>query len=159
MSDDDPFGDDLDEDFLLEACEKAEKSEGTPDQPEKAVLQDDPGPGQSHLKVLRDNFGHPSFKTHQWDIISRILDNNDPSCSSPVIDHCVVMATGYGKSLLYQYPAVYLGRTSLVVSPLISLMEDQVQALNVAGIKACFLGSAQSDKETVYAEIRRETYR
>lgn len=58
-------------------------------------------------------------------------------------DQCIVMATGAGKSLCYQFPAVHLKKTAVVISPLISLMEDQVANLKSAGITAAFLGSAQ----------------
>lgn len=59
-------------------------------------------------------------------------------------DALVVMPTGGGKSVCYQLPPLLLRKTCIVVSPLISLMEDQVQALNARCISACFLGSAQS---------------
>ena len=61
----------------------------------------------------------------QWDIISNLVGSDGKAQAH---DHCVVMATGYGKSLVYQFPPLYLGqtKTALVVSPLISLMEDQV---------------------------------
>nr|XP_021143245.1 LOW QUALITY PROTEIN: Werner syndrome ATP-dependent helicase [Columba livia] len=56
------------------------------------------------------------------------------------------MATGYGKSLCYQFPPVYTGFVGIVICPLISLMEDQVLQLTMSGVPACFLGSAQSQK-------------
>uniref|UniRef100_A0A8C0BHV3 DNA 3'-5' helicase n=1 Tax=Buteo japonicus TaxID=224669 RepID=A0A8C0BHV3_9AVES len=59
-------------------------------------------------------------------------------------DNLVVMATGYGKSLCYQFPPVYTGCTGIVICPLISLMEDQVLQLTMSEIPACLLGSAQS---------------
>lgn len=62
-------------------------------------------------------------------------------------DALVIMATGGGKSLCYQVPPLLLGRPAVVVSPLISLMEDQVGALTARGISACFLGSAQTDRQ------------
>ncbi|CAG0884337.1 unnamed protein product [Darwinula stevensoni] len=68
-------------------------------------------------------------------------------------DQCVVMATGSGKSLCYQFPPVYTGQLGVVISPLISLMEDQVEALQVAGIEACFLGSAQGSSKKVLNQV------
>ena len=64
-------------------------------------------------------------------------------------DQCVVMATGYGKSLTYQFQAVYQDRLTIVISPLISLMEDQVLSLQSSGIPAAFLGSAQTKSREV----------
>ena len=75
-------------------------------------------PTAAQTKFLRDNFGYPAFKPLQWRIVSSVVEERR--------DQCVVMATGYGKSLCYQYPAVLQDRLCLVISPLISLMEDQV---------------------------------
>lgn len=95
-------------------------------------------PNAQQLQCLHTNFGHTEFRTNQWDIIrSIIIDKRD---------NCAIMPTGYGQSLCFQYPAVYTGGITLVVSPLISLMQDQVQALNTTNIPACLLGSAQSDR-------------
>jgi superfamily II DNA helicase RecQ len=60
-------------------------------------------------------------------------------------DQMVVMATGGGKSLVYQVAPLAAGRPAVVVSPLISLMQDQVMALTARGVKAAYLGSAQAD--------------
>ena len=65
----------------------------------------------------------------------------------------MVMATGYGKSLCYQYQAVYQDKLCLVISPLISLMEDQVLGLHSNGISAAFLGSAQKDPAKVLKDL------
>uniref|UniRef100_A0A1I8NSF4 ATP-dependent DNA helicase n=1 Tax=Stomoxys calcitrans TaxID=35570 RepID=A0A1I8NSF4_STOCA len=94
---------------------------------------------QKYLDCLMQEFGHTGFRTVQWTIIRSILQEGR--------DNCAIMATGYGKSLTYQFPAVYLDKVAIVVSPLISLMEDQVRALNLTRERACLLGSAQSDKE------------
>lgn len=67
------------------------------------------------------------------------------------------MTTGYGKSLCYQFPSVYTAGVTVVISPLISLMEDQVLSLSVLNIKAAFLGSAQ--KEKIYDNIVMGEYR
>ncbi len=145
MSDDDDFAfddDDLDQ-ALLDACVEADKMSA---------------PTESHLDVLRSRFGHSSFKTLQWEVVSSLVSDGGKKRKDRR-DHCVVMATGYGKSLCYQFPPVYLRKTALVVSPLISLMEDQVLALEAAGISACFLGSAQKTKDKVYAEIRGGKHR
>ena len=60
-------------------------------------------------------------------------------------DQMVVMATGGGKSLVYQVAPLAAGRPAVVVSPLISLMQDQVMALTARGVRAAYLGSAQAD--------------
>lgn len=80
-----------------------------------------PPPSRRHLDVLKSTFGHNEFRPYQWHIIRNILELRR--------DQCIVMATGYGKSLCYQYPAVYANGLTVVVSPLISLMEDQVMGL------------------------------
>ena len=71
-------------------------------------------------------------------------------------DQCVVMATGYGKSLTYQFQAVYQDRLTIVISPLISLMEDQVLGLQHNGISAAFLGSAQKNSAKVLRDLEQE---
>lgn len=81
-------------------------------------------PQKVHLEYLEKYFGHTSFRSLQWDIINAIMNLKK--------DVCAIMATGYGKSLCYQYPAVFTGGVTLVISPLISLMEDQVQTLTVS---------------------------
>lgn len=117
---------DFDDDILMEAAMAADRTlEATK-------------PSAKHLECLQTNFGHSAFRPKQWDIIRSIIEEKR--------DNCVVMPTGYGKSLLFQYPAVYNDGITLVVSPLISLMQDQVSALSVANIPACFLGSAQTDR-------------
>lgn len=109
-----------------------------------------PPPQQSHLDCLKEYFGHTSFRPSQWQIIRSVMEE--------LRDNCVVMATGYGKSLCYQFPAVYLNGITVVVSPLISLMEDQVLALTTNHISACLLGTAQTNKN-IESEIRNGKYR
>ncbi|NXP60258.1 WRN helicase, partial [Chloropsis cyanopogon] len=108
-----------------------------------------PEPGESHIMCLKTYFGHSSFKPVQWKVINSLLEDRR--------DNLVVMATGYGKSLCYQFPPVYTGHTGVVICPLISLMEDQVLQLTMTGIPACFLGSAQSKE--VKDSIREGQYR
>ncbi|XP_035775567.1 Werner syndrome ATP-dependent helicase homolog [Anopheles albimanus] len=102
----------------------------------KPESESEPEPEPKYLKVLSTYFGHSAFRPMQWRIIRSIIVERR--------DNCVIMATGYGKSLTYQYPSVFLNRLTFVVSPLISLMEDQVLSLNLCNIPACLLGTAQS---------------
>lgn len=95
---------------------------------------------QKYLKCLEREFGHTAFRGIQWTIIRSILEEKR--------DNCAIMATGYGKSLTYQFPAVFLNKVAVVISPLISLMEDQVAALNLTRERACLLGSAQKNRNT-----------
>lgn len=114
-------------------------------------LKNEPPPSEQHLRVLRANFGHSAFRPMQWKIVRSVLEDKR--------DNCVIMATGYGKSLCYQYPPVYTGKTAVVVSPLISLMEDQVRALAAANIPACLLGSAQTRQHEVTRGLDAGEYR
>lgn len=124
MDDDMDF--DFDDDILMAAASEVDRQlEATK-------------PTAQHIQCLQTHFGHSQFRPKQWDIIRSIMVEKR--------DNCVIMPTGYGKSLCFQYPAVYTNGITLVVSPLISLMQDQVNALSVANISACFLGSAQTDR-------------
>ncbi|KAL7988526.1 hypothetical protein Chor_007445 [Crotalus horridus] len=89
------------------------------------------------------------LKMVQWKVISSVLQERR--------DNLVVMATGYGKSLCFQFPPVCTGGTGIVISPLISLMEDQVLQLEMSGVPACLLGSAQS--KNIREEIKAGQYR
>ena len=87
---------------------------------------------------LRDIFGYESFRPGQREIIEAILSGRD----------CIgIMPTGAGKSLTYQLAARVLGGTTLVVSPLIALMKDQVDGLDALGIRATFLNSSLGEDE------------
>ena len=87
------------------------------------------------LKIL---FGYDSFRAGQESVIDSILAGRDAFA---------VMPTGAGKSVCYQIPAVLLPGITLVISPLISLMQDQVKALNEAGVPAAFINSSLSEKD------------
>ncbi|KAL2100275.1 hypothetical protein ACEWY4_004669 [Coilia grayii] len=100
-----------------------------------------PQPTPEQIKCLKTYFGHHSFKPVQWKVIHSVLRERR--------DNLVVMATGYGKSLCFQYPPVLCGNISVVISPLIALMEDQVLQLKMSNIPACFLGSAQTQNVSV----------
>ncbi|MFO0568625.1 MAG: ATP-dependent DNA helicase RecQ [Polyangiaceae bacterium] len=90
-------------------------------------------PVESPESVLGSVFGYPSFRPGQAEIIRAVLGGRD----------CVgIMPTGAGKSLTFQIPARVLGGVTLVVSPLIALMKDQVDALTEVGLRATFLNSS-----------------
>lgn len=94
--------------------------------------------------ILEDVFGYKAFRHHQAAVIETLNKGGD--CLA-------LMPTGGGKSLCYQIPSLVRGGTGIVVSPLIALMQDQVEALKVAGVRAAFLNSTLDWREQ--AEIER----
>ena len=112
-------------------------------------------------ELLRQYFGYESFRPPQAAVIQRVLSGQHA---------LVIMPTGGGKSLCYQIPALELGESgeatkgqrplTLVLSPLIALMKDQVDALRSRGIAATFINSSLSrrEREKRYAEVARGTY-
>jgi len=92
-------------------------------------------------EILRSVFGYPDFRGEQEEIVTHLIGGGD--C-------LVLMPTGGGKSLCFQIPALVRDGTAIIVSPLIALMQDQVQALLQLGVKAAFLNSSL-DSQAAYA--------
>src|SRR5215212_5655079 len=91
-------------------------------------------------EILKHQFGYDSFRLHQEPAITAVLEGKD----------CVVlMPTGGGKSLCYQIPALMLDGVTVVISPLIALMKDQVDALRANGVEAALINSTQTTAEQV----------
>jgi len=102
------------------------------------MIISDSGIYKTPKEALKAVFGYDSFRPGQEAVINAILEGRDI---------LAVMPTGAGKSLCYQVPAMLLSGITLVISPLISLMQDQVKALNEAGVNAAFINSSLSEKE------------
>ena len=104
------------------------------------------------LLVLRRYFGHTAFRPGQEQLIDAVLSGQDVMG---------IMPTGGGKSLCYQVPALLLPGVTLVISPLISLMKDQVSALKNVGIPAAFINSSLSLRQLglVYERARQGAYK
>lgn len=106
------------------------------------------GPGaepDAAQQVLRRVFGYDSFRGLQHDIVAQVIEGGDA---------LVLMPTGGGKSLCYQIPALVRPGVGVVISPLIALMQDQVDALNALGVRAGFLNSTQYPDERRTMEQR-----
>ena len=97
------------------------------------------------LDVLRRVFGYPDFRGQQQEIVTHVAGGGDA---------LVLMPTGGGKSLCYQVPALLRPGTGVVISPLIALMQDQVDALAQLGVKAAFLNSTLDARSA--AEVERQ---
>lgn len=101
------------------------------------------------LKILKSVFGYSSFRTGQKEIAENLIKGNDV---------LAVMPTGAGKSLCYQIPALKMDGITIVVSPLISLMTDQVRSLIQCGIRAAYLNSTLTQKQYYKAIKNAENY-
>jgi ATP-dependent DNA helicase RecQ len=95
-------------------------------------------PASPALEILHRIFGYEAFRGQQAAVVQRVIDGGDA---------LVLMPTGGGKSLCYQIPAIVRPGTGVVVSPLIALMQDQVDALSAVGVRAEFLNSTQDATE------------
>jgi Werner syndrome ATP-dependent helicase len=100
---------------------------------------------------LLETYGYPNFRDKQRDIIEAVVKRK--------VDVCCVMATGYGKSICYQLPAIILKKPAIIISPLLSLMEDQRINLEKVGVTACCYNSSVKDKGSLTREILEGKYR
>src|ERR1700712_559672 len=95
------------------------------------------------LDLLQTVFGYPAFRGQQEEIVGHVSNGGDA---------LVLMPTGGGQSLCYQIPALVRDGVGVVISPLIALMQDQVDALAEVGVRAAFLNSTQTYEETLRIE-------
>ena len=117
-----------------------EIEQGQPEYPREQEQPSFPTPMQTPLDILTNVFGHEQFRPFQETIINHILRRQDA---------LIVLPTGGGKSLCYQLPALMFEGVTVVVSPLISLMQDQVMQLQNRGIRAAFLNHTVRNTEYV----------
>jgi ATP-dependent DNA helicase RecQ len=104
------------------------------------------------LRAFKKHFGYDQFRTLQREIVEDALSGRDV---------CVLMPTGGGKSLCFHLPALMRDRLTIVVSPLIALMKDQVDALQTSGIPATYLNSTldRDEAKTRWRGLHRGDYR
>jgi ATP-dependent DNA helicase RecQ len=132
-----PWDDEPPFDPFYDAPPPPDRGDVTPvraDLPRRAAI----GPHSTAAETLEKVFGYSQFRGQQADIIQTVIDGGDA---------LVLMPTGGGKSLCYQIPALVREGTGVVISPLIALMQDQVDALSAVGARAAFLNSTQDGAE------------
>jgi RecQ family ATP-dependent DNA helicase len=100
-------------------------------------------------KLLKKTYGYTSFRPEQYRIINSVINGEDV---------CAVLPTGYGKSICFQMPALYLKKPAVIISPLISLMDDQRLILEKLGLTSCCYNSNVSDKYGLKKEILKNKY-
>ena len=88
-------------------------------------------------QILKTVFGYDNFRFQQEEIVAHLIDGGDA---------LVLMPTGGGKSLCYQIPSIVRPGVGIVISPLIALMQDQVDAMKLVGVRAAFLNSTQTSE-------------
>jgi Werner syndrome ATP-dependent helicase len=100
--------------------------------------------------LLKMIYGYDEFKQKQYEIINRIISGEDV---------CAILSTGYGKSLCYQIPALYMDKPAIIISPLISLMDDQRLILDELGISSCCYNSNVTNKSQMKKDILQCKYK
>ncbi len=118
------------------------------DMPSGAVMPAEGQRPEKPVEVLQRIYGYPSFRGQQADVIDHVVSGGDA---------VVLFPTGAGKSLCFQIPALCRHGVGIVVSPLIALMRDQVEALRQVGIRAAAVNSSLSREE--FGEVRRDLAR
>jgi len=101
-------------------------------------------------KLLRKVYGYDNFRIRQYEVINKIINGEDV---------CAVFSTGHGKSICFQIPALYLNKPAIIVSPLISLMNDQRLILDDLGITSCCYNSQVADKYQMRKDILKGKYK
>lgn len=109
-----------------------------PEQEISGETDEHPGPLEPKLRVLKQFYGYDAFREGQEAVVDSIIAGRDT---------LAVMPTGAGKSVCYQVPAMVMDGVALVISPLISLMKDQVQTLIQSGIPAAYLNSSLTERQ------------
>lgn len=100
--------------------------------------------------LLKMVYGHDDFREKQYEIINRVISGEDV---------CAICFTGFGKSLCFQIPALYLDKPAIIISPLISLMDDQRLILDDLGISSCCYNSNVTNKSQLKREILQLKYK
>jgi len=131
----------FDEDFW-ETPDVVEDSNDGFEEPVERELDDGSGIVDPKHRVLKQFFGYDSFREGQEEVVDAILSGRET---------LAVMPTGAGKSICYQVPALIMDGVAIVVSPLISLMKDQVQSLIQSGIPAAYLNSSLTERQLDHA--------